>query len=222
MADRYIEPDTPELRERWGGFSWKPAWAERARFEIAKYPEGRQRSAVMALLDFAQRQVGEETSTQGWLPIPVIEFVARELDMPVIRVLEVATFYTMYNLVPVGRFHVQVCGTTPCMLRGSDDILAACKARGMKKGHTTDDGMWTLTEVECMGNCATAPMVQINDDNYEDLTTERFDHVLDELAAGRQPKTGTQEPGRHTSEPLGGPTTLEAMVHENHDYRSEW
>ena len=222
MAERHLEADTPELRERWGNFAWAPAAAEMAKEIIARYPEGRQRSAVMPLLDLAQRQVGAETNTQGWLPIPVIEFVARELDMPVIRVLEVATFYTMYNLVPVGRFHVQVCGTTPCMLRGSDDILAACKKRGMKKGHTTDDGMWTLTEVECMGNCASAPMVQINDDNYEDLTAERLDRVLDELAAGRQPKAGTQEPGRHTVEPFGGPTTLKEMVTANHDYRSEW
>ena len=99
-----------------------------------------------------------------------MEFVAAQLAMPVIRVLEVATFYTMYNIAPVGRFHVQVCGTTPCMLRGSDDIMAACKKRGMAKGHTTADGLWTLTEVECMGNCASAPMVQINDANYEDLT----------------------------------------------------
>ena len=222
MADRAPAPDTPELRQRWGSFAWTADNAANAKEIVKRYPEGRQRSAVMPLLDLAQRQVGAETNTQGWLPIPVIEFVARELDMPVIRVLEVATFYTMYNVAPVGRFHVQVCGTTPCMLRGSDDILAACYKRGMKKGHTTDDGLWTLTEVECMGNCATAPMVQINDDNYEDLTAERLDHVLDELAAGRQPKTGTQEPGRHTVEPLGGPTTLKEMVSANHDYRGEW
>jgi NADH-quinone oxidoreductase subunit E len=152
----------------------------------------------------------------------VIEFVARELDMPVIRVLEVATFYTMYNIAPVGRFHVQVCGTTPCMLRGSDDLIAACKKRGMAKGHTTEDGLWTLTEVECMGNCASAPMVQINDANYEDLTPERLDHVLDELAAGRFPKEGTQDPARHTVEPVGEPTNLAAMMTENHDYRGEW
>ena len=126
------------------------------------------------------------TQTQGWLPIPVMEYVAAQLDMPIIRVVEVASFYTMYNLVPVGKFHVQVCGTTPCMLRGSDEILSACQKRGMEKGHTTDDGMWTLTEVECMGNCASAPMVQINDDNYEDLTADRLNHVLDELAAGRK------------------------------------
>jgi NADH-quinone oxidoreductase subunit E len=176
----------------------------------------------MALLDLAQRQVGAETDTQGWLPLPVIEYVAAYLDMPVIRVLEVATFYFMYNMKPVGKFHVQVCGTTPCMLRGSDDIIAACKKRGMEKGHVSADGLWTLTEVECMGNCATAPMVQINDDNYEDLTPERLDAVLDALAAGEMPKAGTQEPGRHTSEPSGGPTTLKEMVDTNHDYRSEW
>jgi NADH-quinone oxidoreductase subunit E len=214
--------DTPELRERWGGFAFTPAWEAKAKAAVARYPAGRQRSAVMALLDYAQRQVGEETQTQGWLPIPVMEYVAKYLDMPIIRVLEVATFYTMFNMAPVGRFHVQVCGTTPCMLRGSDDLMDACKARGMHKGHTSDDGLWTLTEVECMGNCSSAPMVQINDDNYEDLTAERLNHVLDELAAGREPKTGTQEPGRHTVEPLGGPTTLKQMVTENHDYRGEW
>ena len=222
MAERTIEADTPELRERWGNFAWTAENAAMAKEIVARYPEGRQRSAVIAFLDLAQRQIVAETNTQGWLPIPVIEFVARELDMPVIRVLEVATFYTMFNLVPVGRFHVQVCGTTPCMLRGSDDILAACHKRGMKKGHTTEDGLWTFSEVECMGNCSSAPMVQINDDNYEDLTAERFDHILDELAAGRQPKPGTQEPGRHTVEPVGGPSTLKAMVTENHDYRGEW
>ena len=153
----------------------------------------------------------------------MIEYVADYLDMPVIRVLEVATFYTMYNLVPVGKFHVQVCGTTPCMLRGSDDIIAACNKRGMKKGHTTDDGLWTLTEVECMGNCATAPMVQINDDNYEDLTTERFDAVLDALAAGETARRPARRSRAATpSEPSGGPTTLKEMVDANHDYRGEW
>jgi len=222
MADRTIEPDSPELRARWGNFAWTQVWADKAKAAITRYPEGRQRSAVMAYLDFAQRQVGEETNTQGWLPIPVIEFVARELGMPVVRVLEVATFYTMYNLVPVGRFHVQVCGTTPCMLRGSDDIIAACEKRGMHPGHTTDDGLWTFTEVECMGNCASAPMVQINDDNYEDLTAERMDAILDALARGETPKVGTQEPGRHTVEPAGALSSLTAMVDENHDYRGEW
>ena len=222
MADRQLHPDTPELRERWSGFVWSKDNAKQAKVIVARYPDGRQRSAVMPLLDLAQRQVGAETDTQGWLPLPVMEYVAQELDMPVIRVVEVATFYFMYNLVPVGKFHVQVCGTTPCMLRGSDAIMAACKARGMSIGHVSDDGLWTLTEVECMGNCATAPMVQINDGNYEDLTVERLNAVLDALAAGGTPKEGTQEPGRHTSEPSGGPTTLKEMVKANHDYRGEW
>ena len=123
MADRSLAPDTPELRERWGGFEFTESYRARADRAIARYPEGRQRSAVMPLLDLAQRQVGEETNTQGWLPLPVIEYVADYLDMPVIRVLEVATFYFMYNLRPVGKYHVQVCGTTPCMLRGSDGLL---------------------------------------------------------------------------------------------------
>tara|TARA_Y100000114_G_scaffold125786_1_gene122017 strand:- start:5362 stop:6030 length:669 start_codon:yes stop_codon:yes gene_type:complete len=222
LADRTPAPDTPELRERWGNFAFNAEYEAKAQKALARYPEGRKKSAVMPLLDLAQRQVGEETDTQGWLPLPVIEYVANYLDMPVIRVLEVATFYFMYNMTPVGKYHVQVCGTTPCMLRGSDDIIAACKKRGMKKGEVSEDGLWTLTEVECMGNCATAPMVQINDDNYEDLTVERLDAVLDALAKGEQPKTGTQEPGRHTSEPSGGPTTLKEMVAENHDYRGEW
>ncbi len=222
MADRHIEPDTPELRARWSSFAWTEANAAKATEIVARYPAGRQRSAVMPLLDLAQRQVGAETNTQGWLPIPVMEFVARQLDMPVIRVVEVATFYTMYNLVPVGRFHVQVCGTTPCMLRGSDELIAACTSRGMPSGGVSADGLWTFTEVECMGNCASAPMVQINDDNYEDLSAERLNGILDALARGETPKTGTQEPGRHTVEPLGGPTTLKEMVGANHDYRGEW
>ena len=222
MADRQLAADTPELRARWSGFAWSKDNAKQAKLIVARYPDGRQRSAVMPLLDMAQRQVGAETDTQGWLPLPVMEYVAAQLDMPVIRVLEVATFYFMYNLVPVGKFHVQVCGTTPCMLRGSDEIMAACKKRGMSIGHVSDDGLWTLTEVECMGNCASAPMVQINDDNYEDLTVESLVQVLDSLAAGKTPKAGTQIKGRHTVEPVGGPTTLKAMVKENHDYRNEW
>jgi NADH-quinone oxidoreductase subunit E len=222
MADAPQIPDEAETRARWGNFAWTQANADKAREIMGRYPAGRQMSCTIPFLDLAQRQVGAETNTQGWLPIPVIEFVARELEMPYIRVFEVATFYTMFNLAPVGRYHVQVCGTTPCMLRGSDDVLAACKSRGMKKGQTTEDGMFTLSEVECLGNCASAPMVQINDDNYEDLTFDRTVAILDRLAAGDRPKAGTQEPGRHTVEPVGGPTTLTAMVGENHDYRSEW
>lgn len=222
MADANAIEDTPELRARWGGFAWTAENAAKAATIRARYPAGRQQSCTIPYLDLAQRQVGAETDTQGWLPIPVIEFVARELDLAVIRVLEVATFYTMFNLHPVGKYHVQVCGTTPCWLRGSDDVFAACKNRGMQKGKTTPDGLFTLTEVECMGNCASAPMVQINDDNYEDLDYDRTVAILDALANGQQPKTGTQEPGRHTVEPVGGPTTLKEMVSANHDYRGEW
>ena len=222
MAEKPPLTDTPELRARWGGFAWTAENTAKANEILARYPAGRQQSCTIPFLDLAQRQVGAETDTQGWLPIPVMEFVAKQLELPYIRILEVASFYTMFNLHPVGRFHVQVCGTTPCWLRGSDDVFAACKAKGMKKGHTTADGMFTLTEVECMGNCSSAPMVQINDDNYEDLDFDRTTAILDALARGEQPKTGTQEPGRHTVEPVGGPTSLTQMVSENHDYRGEW
>jgi NADH-quinone oxidoreductase subunit E len=221
MAERLLAADTPELRERWGGFAWDPENAKAAAAIIAKYPEGRQQSAVIPLLDLAQRQVGDMTNTQGWLPIPVQEFIARELGMAPVQVMEVTTFYTMFNLAPVGKFHVQVCGTTPCMLRGSDDVLSACTKRGLKKGHTTADGLFTLTEVECMGACANAPMVQINDDNYEDLTEQSMGAILDALAAGQEPRPGPQI-DRQTSCPEGGPTTLKKMAERNYDYRGMW
>ncbi|QPQ55505.1 NAD(P)H-dependent oxidoreductase subunit E [Allosphingosinicella flava] len=214
-------PDIAELRARWGSFAWTPENEAKAKVIVGRYPAGRQHSALLPLLDLAQRQVGAETNTQGWLPVPVIEFVAKYLDMPYIRAYEVATFYTMYNLTPVGRHHVQVCGTTPCMLRGSDDVLAACYARGLKKGQTTPDGLFTLTEVECLGACANAPMVQINDDNYEDLTFESMTAILEAMASGEMPKAGPQI-DRQTSCPEGGPTTLPEMANENHDYRSSW
>ncbi|ABQ69337.1 NAD(P)H-dependent oxidoreductase subunit E [Rhizorhabdus wittichii DC-6] len=221
MSDAAHIPDEAETRARWGGFAWTPENAAQAEKIIARYPPGRQQSAVMPLLDLAQRQVGAETGTQGWLPVPVMEYIGAQLGMAYIRVYEVATFYTMYNLAPVGRYHVQVCGTTPCMLRGSDDVLEACYKKGLKKGATTADGLFTLTEVECLGACANAPMVQINDDNYEDLTFDSMTAVLDTLAAGGQPKIGPQVE-RQTSCPEGGPTTLQEMVSENHDYRGRW
>ena len=221
MAERHFAPDTPEIRAEWCAFAWDAPRAKAAADILTRYPAGRQASASIPFLDLAQRQVGEMTGTQGWLPQPVIEFVARELDMPPIAVMEVASFYTMFNLVPVGKFHVQVCGTTPCMLRGSDDVLAACAKRGMKKGHTTDDGMWTLNEVECLGACSNAPMVQINDDNYEDLTADSMGAVLDALARGEQPRIGPQI-DRQTSAPEGGPSTLKKMAERNYDYRGQW
>ena len=221
MAERFFSPDTPQLRKEWSCFEWTAENADAASQIVARYPAGRQASASIPLLDLAQRQVGAMTGTQGWLPIPVIEFVASQLEMPPVRVMEVASFYTMFNLAPVGKFHVQVCGTTPCMLRGSDDVLAACYKRGMKKGRTTEDGLFTLSEVECLGACANAPMVQINDDNYEDLTEESMGKILDALAGGQSPKPGPQV-DRVTSCPEGGPTTLTKMAERNYDYRGQW
>jgi NADH-quinone oxidoreductase subunit E len=177
------------------------AWAEK---ELAKYPSGRQASAVLALLWRAQEQGGY------WLPRPAIETVAAMLDMPNIRVMEVATFYTMFNLAPVGRHYIQLCGTTPCMLCGAEDLKAVCRKRIGKQGHVTSDGLFSWTEVECLGACCNAPMVQINDDYYEDLTPEIFANLLDDLAAGRPVRTGSQV-GRVSSEPVGGLTSLTSL-----------
>lgn len=187
-------------------FRWTAANAREAERIIARYPKGREASAIMPLLWLAQYQMREQAGV-AWLPLPVIEYVAAQIGMPRIRALEVATFYTMFNLKPVGRFHVQVCGTTPCMLRGSDEIFRACADMGLKPGEITHDGLFTLTEVECLGACANAPMVQVNDDNYEDLTYETMQAILADLMAGRTPKPGSQI-GRTASCPEGGPTTL--------------
>ena len=221
MAETPDIPDEIEVRSKWGDFAFTEENEEKAKWQSGKYPEGRQRSAVMALLDIAQRQVGADTDTQGWLPVPVIEYVADYLAMPFMRAYEVATFYTMYNLAPVGKYHVQLCGTTPCLLRGSDDVMTACQNKGLSKGKTTPDGLFTLTEVECMGNCANAPMVQINDDNYEDLDYDIMTKILEDLAEGKEIKVGSQI-GRKTSEPVGASTSLDEMVNANHDYRGDW
>ena len=221
MADTPHIPDEAETRARWGAFAWTPENAAKAKEILARYPKGREQSASIPFLDLAQRQVGAETQTQGWLPVPVIEFVAHELGVAYMRIYEVATFYTMFNLAPVGRYHVQVCGTTPCMLAGSDDVFAACKNHGLAKGKTTPDGLFTLTEVECLGVCANAPMVQINDDNYEDLDYDRTTAILQALARGETPPPGSTI-GRRASCPEGGSTTLKDMVEGNHDYRKEW
>ena len=221
MAEAATIPDEAETRARWGAFAWNEENGRKAHEILGRYPVGREQSASLPLLDLAQRQVGAETQTQGWLPVPVIEFVARQIGVPYMRVFEVATFYTMFNLAPVGRYHVQVCGTTPCLLGGSDDVLAACKNHGLMKGRTTPDGLFTLTEVECLGTCANAPMVQINDDNYEDLDYDRTTAVLQALGRGETPAPGSTT-GRRASCPAGGPTTLKEMVDANHDYRGQW
>lgn len=194
-------------------FIWTDENTVKAQEIIGRYPRGREASAIMPLLWLAQYQMQAQTGI-AWLPLPVIEYVADQIGMPHIRALEVATFYTQYNLKPVGRYHVQVCGTTPCMLRGSDDVLRACHDKGLRKGAVTDDGMFSLAEVECLGACANAPMVQINDDNYEDLTYHSMARILDLLASGVLPRPGPQI-DRQTSCPASGPTTLKYMVNDD-------
>ena len=177
------------------------AWAEK---EIVKYPPGRQASAIIPLLWRAQEQAG------GWLPEAAIRAVAEQLGLAHIRALEVATFYTMFNLAPVGRTYVQFCGTTPCVLRGAEDLKAVCRRRIGEEQHVTPDGLFSWIEVECLGACVNAPVVQIGADYYEDLTAETFEKVLDAFAAGRTPKPGPQV-DRQLSAPVGGPTTLKTF-----------
>lgn len=174
----------------------------RAKKIIARYPAGRQQSAVMPLLMLAQKQ------HQNWLPKAAMDYVAGLLSMPPVKVYEVASFYTMYNLHPVGRHMIEVCTTTPCWLRGSDDIVAACERRlGAKMGETTRDGMFTLKEVECLGACVNAPMCAVGEHYYEDLTAQSMVKIIDALALGQTPKPGPQE-GRRSSEPAGRLTSL--------------
>lgn len=169
----------------------------RAKELISYYPEGRQRSAIIGLLDIAQRQ------NNGWLSREAIEYVADFLNTPYIRAYEVASFYSMFNLKPVGEYHVQVCGTTPCWLNGAADIMDACeKELGIKCKNTTKDGLFTLTEVECLGACVNAPMVQINDDYYEDLSPQSMQDILVKLKNGKKTNVGSQT-GRKSSEPIG-------------------
>jgi NADH-quinone oxidoreductase subunit E len=196
MSDMTHEPDS---------FAFTPDYLDKAKAFVAKYPKGRQQSAVMPLLDLAQRQ-------DGWVSRAAMEVIADMLEMAPIRVEEVATFYTMYNRKPVGKFHVQVCTNLPCMLRGSDDVVAAAKAAlGVEFGDMTGDGLFTLSEVECLGACVNAPMMQINDDYYEDLTAETTKAVLEAFKRGETPKPGPQN-GRQFSCPAGGPTSLTELT----------
>jgi len=194
----YNNPDTP--------FEFTPENLQRANDLVKNYPEGHERAAVMPSLDLAQRQ-------HGWLPISAMNAVADLLNMPKMRVYEVATFYTMYNREPVGKYFVQMCTTTPCMLGGvgSDIILETVKKElGISPGETTKDNMFSLLEVECLGACVNAPMMQINDLYYEDLTVDDTIEILRELKAGRQPKAGpwSGQGNRFASEPKGGLTSL--------------
>ncbi len=199
MANRRLAPPDVQPKE----FSFTDANLAWAKQQIAKYPEGRQQSAVIPLLWRAQEQAG------GWTSQKAIEYIADLLGMAYIRVLEVATFYTMFQLAPVGRkAHVQVCGTTPCMLRGSDELFKVCRKRIHHDAfHVSADGDFSWEEVECLGACVNAPMVLIGSDTYEDLTPETFEKVLDGIAAGTPPKPGPQI-DRQMSAPIGGATTL--------------
>jgi NADH-quinone oxidoreductase E subunit len=186
-------------------FEFSAENVELAQQIIAKYPAGRQASAVMPLLTLAQRQNG------GWLTMPALDYVAAYLDMPPIRVYEVATFYTMYKLKPIGRHHLEVCTNVPCWLRGSDEVVGACKRKlGIEVGQTSADGLFTLSEAECLGACVNAPMMQIGDDYYEDLSPASVEAILDALTRGETPKAGSQI-GRRGAEPVGGLTTLTSM-----------
>jgi NADH-quinone oxidoreductase subunit E len=202
MSVRRLAP--PELQPKQFALTAENlAWAKQ---QIAKYPEGRQQSAVIPILWRAQEQAG------GWTPQKAIECVAEMLGMAYIRVLEVATFYTMFLLSPVGKkAHVQVCGTTPCMLRGSDALFDVCRKRIHHDAfHVSADGDFSWEEVECLGACVNAPMVMIGKDTYEDLTPQSFEKVLDGIAAGKPPKPGPQN-DRQYAAPIGGDTTLKTV-----------
>jgi NADH-quinone oxidoreductase E subunit len=196
--------DTPVDQPK--SFAFTPENFEKAKAHIAKYPEGRQASAVLPLLDLAQRQHG------NWLPRAAMDHVAEILGMAPIRVYEVATFYTMFNLKPVGKHFFQICTTTPCWLRGSDEVVAACERKlGITIGETTDDGLFSLREVECLGGCVNAPIIQVNDDFYEDLDGASTEKLIDALRRGEKPPIGSVT-GRMTSAPAGGPTTLRDLT----------
>jgi NADH-quinone oxidoreductase E subunit len=183
-------------------FEFTPANLERAKAHVAKYPPGRQASAVLPLLWIAQEQCG------GWLPRAAMDHVAQLLEMAPIRVYEVGTFYTMFNLRPVGRYLLQACTTTPCWLRGSDAVVEACERKlGIGVGGTTPDGVFSLVEVECLGACVNAPILQVNDDFYEDMDGATTEALLDALRDGKAPPPGSVI-GRQGSEPVTGRTTL--------------
>lgn len=182
-------------------FTFSAATLEQVKWWLTKYPEARKQSAVLPVLWLVQKQ-------EGWVCEPAIRQIAEMLDMPVIRVLEVATFYTMIQLEPVGKVAlIQVCGTTPCMLRGANDLMRVCKDKIGPKDKVSPDGAFTWQEVECLGACSNAPMAQINDYFYEDLTPETLAQIIDDFKAGKAPKAGSYA-GRHSSEPAGAVTSL--------------
>jgi len=199
MAARRPAKDQPQ------SFTWTPENDGWCADQMKKYPDGRQASCVIPFLWRGQKQ-------EGWISIPMMEAIARQLEMPYIRVYEVASFYTMFNLAPVGEYFVQVCGTTPCMLRGAHDLREVCKSKIGAENHVTDDGKFSWLEVECLGACVNAPMIQIStkdgDHYYEDLTADIFEDLLTKLGKGEDVKIGSANAKRHTSDPEGDDTSL--------------
>jgi NADH-quinone oxidoreductase subunit E len=200
MSGRHFAPESEQPES----FAWSGENQPVVANTLSKYPDDRAASAVIPLLDLAQRQ-------EGWVSRAAIEVIAGQLDMAPMRVMEVASFYTMFNLAPIGKYHVQVCGTTPCWLRGVDQVYAALQEEcGVGNGQTSEDGLFTVTEVECLGACVNAPMVQINDDYYEDLDKDNFKELLRALRNGESPKINSQT-GRQSSEAAGGATALKEV-----------
>ena len=196
-----IEAGQPKGVEQPKEFSFTAENMARAKAQMAKYPDGKQQSAIMALLHIAQEQ-------KGWLPTAAIAYCADLLDMPQIRAFEVASFYTMYHRRPVGKHHIQVCTSGPCYLRGSDEILEACRRKtGVHHHEVSPDGKFSVEEVECLGACVNAPMLQINNNYFEDLTVEQTEDLIDCLAHGGEVQHGSQT-GRQCSCAWSGPTTL--------------
>jgi len=196
MSQRRFAEDQPT------GFAFNRENMQWAQDVIARYPKGRQASAIIPMLWRAHEQCG------GWLPPPAAEYVAQMLGMPKIRAYEVATFYTMFNLAPTGKHHIQVCTTTPCWLRGSEDVVKACqRVMGVKEGEVSADGLFSYVEVECLGACVNAPMIQIEKDFYEDLDGPKMEAMLNDMKAGKMPRPGPQI-DRQASAPVGGPQTL--------------
>ncbi len=180
---------------------------------IARYPVGKQASAVMPLLEIAQRQMKRQTGS-AWVPVAAMDVIAKRLSMAPVRVYEMSTFYLMYNTKPIGKYHLQLCTTTPCWLRGSDDVVAACKKiTGIRAfGETSEDGLFTMTEVECLGACVNAPILQIDDDYYEDMDGARTEALLNNLKAGGALPPPGSTTGRHGTAPEGAQTTLLATT----------
>ena len=196
MSLKKISKDQPDK------FEFNHDSLEAAKKILSNYPEGKEKSSVMALLSIAQRQ------NNNWIPLSAIKYIAKFLSMPYIKVYEVATFYSMYNLSPVGNFHVQICTTTPCMIRGAYKIVDVCKKKISEKENVlSENGNCSWTEVECLGACINAPMMQINNDYYEDLDIKQSEKIIDEVLMGKKPKPGSYR-GRINSEPENNRKTL--------------